>query len=123
MDLKALKHAIKSGYHITLNEAQALIAEVESLKAENEMLNTKVEMEQRTISRFERRTTERWDENDNLRKALSMAKIPHLIVDEDCFYSCPKSGGCCNDNIDDSYCDCGADKHNKAIDNVLKTAS
>ena len=52
------------------------VAEVERLKAENETLNTKVAMEQRTVSRFERRTTERWDENDKLREALERHRPP-----------------------------------------------
>ena len=60
-----------------------LWVEANRLKAENETLNTKVAMEQRTVSRFERRTAERWDENDKLRKALEKAR-------EDLIMACVK---------------------------------
>lgn len=37
---------------------------------------------------------------------------------EDCWYSCPKSGECCNDNLPDE-CNCGADEHNAKLDAVI----
>ena len=49
-----------------------------------------------------------------LRAALEAAKLPHYVC-MDCYYSCPKSGECCNDYADDE-CDCGADAHNAKID-------
>jgi len=39
MDLEELKHAIKSGYHITLRESQELIAEAEKLKLDYSILS------------------------------------------------------------------------------------
>ena len=52
-----------------------------------------------------------------LRAALEAAKIPHYVC-EDCFYSCPKSGECCNEEAD-GKCWCGADAHNAKIDEAL----
>ena len=60
-------------------------------------------------------------EISRLRAALQAAKIPHLVVGGDCWFSCPASGECCNDNLD-GKCDCGADKHNAAIDAALGPA-
>lgn len=54
-----------------------------------------------------------------LRAALLTAKVEHLVVDEDCWFSCPKSGACCNDTIPEDQCNCGADEHNARIDDVL----
>lgn len=49
---------------------------------------------------------------------LNRLRREHLVV-EDCWYSCPKSGECCNDNYADSECWCGADKHNALIDTLI----
>lgn len=38
---------------------------------------------------------------------------------EDCWYSCPKSGECCNDALDEDWCNCGADVHNAKLDEVI----
>ena len=40
---------------------------------------------------------------------------------EDTFYSCPKepTEGCCDPNEGDE-CNCGADKHNERLDNIIK---
>ena len=39
---------------------------------------------------------------------------------EDCWYSCPKSEGCCNDDEPSDKCDCGMDRQNAIIDTALK---
>jgi hypothetical protein len=56
-----------------------------------------------------------------LREALLAAKRTHLIVEGDCWYSCPASGQSCNNEADSGSrkCDCGADEHNAAIDRAL----
>lgn len=54
--------------------------------------------------------------------ALVAAKIDHLVVDDDCWMSCPKSGQCCNDTIPQNLCNCGADAHNARIDAALAAA-
>lgn len=55
---------------------------------------------------------------EGLIEALTAAKIAHYDC-EDCWYSCPKSkDGCCDENQGDE-CNCGANKHNAAIDAVL----
>ncbi len=53
-----------------------------------------------------------------LRNALIAVKIPHHVC-EDCWYSCPKSGACCDDTADPTECTCGADAHNAKIDEAL----
>ena len=57
-------------------------------------------------------------EIDRLRNALMAAKIPHQVVDDDCWFSCPLSGECCNDKAP-QVCTCGADDHNAKIDAAL----
>jgi hypothetical protein len=54
----------------------------------------------------------------NLRDTLQSLRRSHYICD-DCWYSCPKSGECCNDAAD-GKCNCGADEHNAKIDAALK---
>lgn len=56
-----------------------------------------------------------------LRAALEAARIPHTICD-DCWYSCPKSGECCNEELPKDKCTCGADTHNAAIAAALKAS-
>ncbi len=75
-------------------------------------------------------TDRRWDterqqwmypEDDTiarLRAYLEAARRSHYVC-EDCWYSCPKSGSCCNDEIDRTKCNCGADAHNAKIDEAL----
>lgn len=48
---------------------------------------------------------------------VEQLRLPHLVV-EDCWYSCPKSGECCNDGAG-SECDCGADQHNARVDSLI----
>jgi hypothetical protein len=55
-----------------------------------------------------------------LRAALLAAKISHHVC-EDCWYSCPLSSeGCCDER--ETECNCGAEKHNAAIDFALSDA-
>lgn len=49
--------------------------------------------------------------------ALNELRVPHLIV-EDCWYSCPKSGECCDERQDPTMCNCGADALNEGIDKL-----
>ncbi len=62
------------------------------------------------------------DEIERFRKTLEelRQKIKHHDCEGDCYYSCPKSGGCCNKYIDTDHCDCGADALHEIIDNALK---
>lgn len=56
-----------------------------------------------------------------LRTALENAKLTHLIVDGDPWYSCPKSGQCADEKaVSEGECNCGADTHNEKIDKALK---
>jgi hypothetical protein len=57
-----------------------------------------------------------------LRERMEELRRGHYVCD-DCWYSCPKSGECCNCNYDNSKppeCNCGADKHNEIIDKILE---
>jgi hypothetical protein len=52
-------------------------------------------------------------------KELEKLRRTHYSCDEDCWYSCPKAeGGCCDDNAG-TECNCGADVHNKILDNII----
>ena len=57
-------------------------------------------------------------EIDELVAKLKGLKISHVVVEGDCWYSCPKSGHCCNDPAGNE-CNCGADKHNARIDGLI----
>jgi len=51
---------------------------------------------------------------------LESLKVKHFEC-EDSWYSCPKSeGGNSNDCLRDDYCNCGADLHNKKIDDLIE---
>ncbi len=40
---------------------------------------------------------------------------------EDSYYSCPKSkGGCSNECYDEGECNCGADRHNDKVAELVK---
>ena len=64
------------------------------------------------------RASEAADYVERLRFALIAAKRAHYVCD-DCFYSCPKSGECCDQDADPEKCYCGADAHNAKIDEAL----
>ena len=51
-----------------------------------------------------------------LKTLIESLRRAHLVV-EDCWYSCPKSGDCCNHELED--CTCGADSHNKTLDKII----
>jgi len=53
------------------------------------------------------------------REAVESLRRLHRVVEGDCWYSCPASGECCRDN-GSTGCDCGADRHNAIIDNIVK---
>jgi hypothetical protein len=54
---------------------------------------------------------------------LDALKLPHLIVEGDCWFSCPAARyedgrrACCNDNAGDR-CNCGADEHNARVEEL-----
>jgi hypothetical protein len=52
-----------------------------------------------------------------LEKALQLSKLSHYVCD-DCWYSCPVSGECC-DERQGAECNCGAEAHNARIDSAL----
>jgi len=60
-----------------------------------------------------------WHEINLIRKLLIELKRSHYICD-DCWYSCPKSGG---DNycgrLSPDVCTCGVDVYNKKIEKIL----
>jgi len=63
----------------------------------------------------------------DLKRLRELALHPHLIVDGDCWYSCPKArdpddptlSACCDDRQDPDECNCGADRRNEAVTALL----
>ena len=54
-----------------------------------------------------------------LYKMAELAMRTHSNSD-DPYYSCPLSeNGCCNDDLPKDECHCGADEHNKKVDELL----
>ena len=54
-----------------------------------------------------------------LYKMAELAKLAHFYS-EDSWYSCPLSeDGCSNDDFPKDKCNCGADEHNKKVDELL----
>lgn len=54
----------------------------------------------------------------DLEQAIAALRQSHAICD-DCWYSCPKSGECCNEGAGDE-CNCGADALNAKVDAILR---
>ena len=55
----------------------------------------------------------------NIFKELEKLRIPHKYC-EDSWYSCPKAQyGCTNDLIPKNECNCGADRRNAILDNII----
>ena len=51
-------------------------------------------------------------EDSLFNKMAELARCPH-------YYSCPMSGDCCNDDLPKDECTCGADGHNKKVEELL----
>lgn len=47
----------------------------------------------------------------------------HFVLDEDCWYSCPKSGESCRDDADTLPCDCGREERAEKIRAALEEAA
>lgn len=54
----------------------------------------------------------------NLREKLEELRQSHYVC-EDCWYSCPKAGDEYCGSEDADYCNCGADRRNAVIDDIL----
>lgn len=52
---------------------------------------------------------------------LEKLRWTHLVVEEDCWYSCPKSGECCNSVQSETDCNCGADFNNEILDGIISS--
>jgi hypothetical protein len=52
------------------------------------------------------------------KEVLESLRLSHGTCD-DCFYSCPMSDECCDDEAE-RKCNCGADAHNAKIDAAIK---
>lgn len=56
------------------------------------------------------------------KRLAELAHREHYNCEEDTWYGCPLSrDGCCNDAIDKTKCNCGADEHNAEVEQLLKT--
>ena len=71
------------------------------------------------------------DQRDQAVEALiEQALVPHLDLDEDCYYSCPKapsqwgdgSASCNDDAVRKGACTCGADSRNEQIAKAIREA-
>lgn len=89
------------------------------LASSHEALRERVETAEASLIEM-RKQLEAMD-MDELRAALSGLRREHLNLEEDCWFSCPKSGHCCTDNFDEANppCRCGADEYNARIDAAL----
>jgi hypothetical protein len=66
---------------------------------------------------------------EGLRAEMERLRMPHLIVDGDCWFSCPLakypddgSNACCDDDaLARGVCTCGAEAHNAKIEAALST--
>lgn len=65
-----------------------------------------------------RRTEALRSERDAMRAALRSLRREHYVCDDDCWYSCPASGQCC-DSARGTACDCSAEKDNAMINLLL----
>jgi len=55
---------------------------------------------------------------EKLSSLKALALMSHYYC-EDCWYSCPKAeDGCCNDAYKKDECNCGADEHNKRVEEL-----
>ena len=52
-------------------------------------------------------------------ETLKKSRQPHLVVDGDCYFSCPASGECCDDKKTGDICNCGAVIVNEFIDQAI----
>lgn len=55
-----------------------------------------------------------------IKTKLESIRMGHHINVEDSWFSCPKSGDCCNEALPNDYCNCGADDRNKTIDEIIE---
>ena len=54
-----------------------------------------------------------------LLEKLNKLRRSHADID-DTWYSCPKSGNCSREMVNMYICGCGADEHNKLLDEVIE---
>jgi hypothetical protein len=95
--------------------ARELARQVDELETENERLRSVL---RECLADYSHPNfTDR--RGQDLEAALRSLRRAHYVC-EDCWYSCPKSGECCRDDVGD-WCTCGADEANATIDQALKT--
>ncbi len=118
----AIEDRIVALFDVVQNEARREVAEQTRLaneaKAETERTR---EINVRMIDIQASLRTElaaEKDENATLRVALQSLRMDHFVLEEDCWYSCPKSGRCCDDSAG-TECTCSADRINAIIDAAL----
>ena len=56
----------------------------------------------------------------NITEELEKLKLKHHICVEDYWYNCPLSEDGCGDPDKELRCDCGAEKHNNKIDEIIE---
>jgi hypothetical protein len=108
---------------ITMLQAQLLDAD-STIKGLREKIDTQERWLSGRLAEIDRLGDE-LDKDDatikRLRKALESLRIKeHDEFDDDCWYACPKSGKCCDEDADKNKCTCGMDRINEIIDNALR---
>ena len=59
---------------------------------------------------------------DNLIELIESLRVQHYHVEDDCWYSCAADPECCDRDRKrqtGGRCDCGADEHNRRVDEAL----
>lgn len=56
---------------------------------------------------------------ENVLAELEKLRLEHYECQGDCWFSCPLSGECCDENTN-RVCNCGASKHNELLDRIIK---
>jgi len=101
----------RNGYYAgSFDRLTARIAELEATKkAMKEQLDIATDL-----------GDQRWKRIAELEATLKQLRTEEHYECEDCWYSCPKSGECCDERQDKDDCLCGTDKRNAIIDSALK---
>lgn len=91
---------------------------VEMVRQQRDALERECLARGEAIERLSRHAALRDEQYRVLVEALEKSKRTHVTC-EDCWYSCPKSGECCNEHRKGDDCDCGADTWNVYVETVL----
>ncbi len=105
--------------HATICDACDLAA----LRAERDRLQARLDATMKGLNDAYTREPTIIADRDRFKAALEAVRPSHLVVEEDCWFSCPESGQSCNDDTPNgSGCTCSAERVNAIIDSALAAA-